>query len=56
MWIGVYPRDERVVVLRELLSLPARDGDSAMRYRHRPAEHPAPVGRFRLDRIREEQW
>jgi len=56
VWIGVYPRDERVVVLRELLSLPARDGDSAMRYRHRPAEHPAPVGRFRLDRIREEQW
>jgi hypothetical protein len=51
--IGVFPRDERVMALRELLRLPAR---VTLRFRQRPAKHPAPVDRCHPDRIHEEQW
>ena len=56
VWIGVYPRDERVMALRELLSLPATVTPLCAIAIGRAAEHPAPVNRFRPDRIHEEQW
>jgi nitroreductase len=56
VWIGVYPRDERVTALRELLSLPETVAPLCAIAIGRPAERPAPVDRFRPDRIHEEQW
>jgi len=56
VWIGVYPRDERVTALRELLSLPETVTPLCAIAIGRPAERPAPVDRFRPDRIHEEQW
>jgi nitroreductase len=56
VWIGVYPRDERVMALRELLSLPAVVTPLCAIAAGRPAERSAPVDRFRPERIHEEQW
>ena len=52
VWIGVYPRDERVLALREFLSLPATVTPLCAITIGRPAEHPAPVERFHPERIR----
>jgi nitroreductase len=54
--IGVYPGDERVTARRELLRLPATVTPLCAIAIGRPAEHPAPVDRFRPDRIHQEQW
>jgi nitroreductase len=56
VWIGVYPRDERVLALRKLLRLPVTVTPLCAIAIGRPAEHPAPVDRFRPDRIHAEQW
>ena len=56
VWIGVYPRDERVLALRELLRLPATVTPLCAIAIGRLAEHPAPVDRFHPERIHEEQW
>jgi len=56
VWTGVYTRNERMLALRGLLSLPATVTPLCAIAIGRPAEHPAPVDRFRPDRIHEEQW
>jgi nitroreductase len=56
VWIGVYPREERVVALCDLLGLPAAVTPLCTIAIGWPAEQPAPVDRFRQDRIHEEQW
>ena len=56
VWIGVYPREERVMALRELLTLPAAVTPLCAIAIGQPAEHSAPVDRFRPDRIHEAQW
>ena len=56
VWIGVYPREERVAALRELLSLPAAVTPLCAIAAGRPAERVGPVDRFRPERIHEEQW
>jgi len=56
VWIGVYPRDERVTALRELLSLPETVIPLCAIAIGWPAERPAPIDRFRPERIHEEQW
>jgi nitroreductase len=56
VWIGVYPREERVTALRELLNLPAAVTPLCAIAVGRPAQPVAPVDRFSLDRIHEERW
>jgi nitroreductase len=56
VWIGVYPRDQRVKTLRDLLTLPSTATPLCVIAAGWPAEHPAPVDRFRPDRIHAEQW
>lgn len=56
VWIGVYPRDERVLALRERLSLPETVIPLCAIAIGWPAERPAPVDRFRPDRIHDERW
>jgi nitroreductase len=56
VWIGVYPRDERVAALRELLSLPAAVTPLCAIAVGRPAAPVAPIDRFRPDRVHAEQW
>jgi nitroreductase len=56
VWIGVYPRDERVLALRERLSLPETVIPLCAIAIGWPAERPTPVDRFRPERIHEEQW
>jgi nitroreductase len=56
VWIGVYPRDERVAALRELLSLPAAVTPLCAIAIGGPAAPVAPVDRFSPDRIHEEGW
>jgi nitroreductase len=56
VWIGVYPRGGRVMAPRALLNLPATVTPLCAIAIGWPAEHPAPVDRFRGDRIHEEQW
>ena len=56
VWIGVYPRDERVTALHGLLSLPATVTPLCAIAIGWPAERPAPIDRFRPERIHEEQW
>ena len=56
VWIGVYPREERVAALRELLSLPAAVTPLCAIAAGRPAERVGPVDRFRPERIHKGQW
>ena len=56
VWIGVYPREERVMALRELLSLPVTVTPLCTIAIGRPEGHSGSVDRFRPDRIHEEQW
>jgi nitroreductase len=56
VWIGVYPRDERVLAVRELLAPPATVTPLCAIAIGWPAERPAPVDRLRPDRIHQERW
>ena len=56
VWIGVHPRGELVTALRELLDLPETVTPLCAIAVGRPGEHPAPVDRFRQDRIHQERW
>jgi nitroreductase len=56
VWIGAYPREERVTALRELLRLPTTVTPLCAIAVGRPAQHPAAVDRFRRDRIHHGQW
>ena len=53
---GVYPHDERVIALRQLLGLPTTVTPLCAIPIGQPVAHPAPVDRFRPDRVHEEQW
>jgi nitroreductase len=56
VWVGVYPKEDRVRRLRELLGLPEHVVPFALVPLGRPAERPAPVQRFDPARMHVNRW
>lgn len=56
VWLGYYPVEERVEVLRELFGLPENIVPLAVIAIGYPAEKPAPADRFDRDRVHLERW
>ncbi len=56
VWLGVYPREDRVRGLRSLLGIPETVVPFALLPFGRPAETKKPEDRFEQDRIRRERW
>ncbi len=56
VWIGVYPREERVAQFRALLDIPAEVTPLALVALGYPAERPAPADRFDRARIHRNRW
>lgn len=55
-WLGIYPREERVEGLKELLGLPARVMPLALIAVGYPAEEKGPSNRFNPDKIHINKW
>ena len=55
-WVGIYPVEERIQKLRELLSMPDNIVTLSMVSLGYPDEIKAPSDRFRLDRVHYETW
>lgn len=55
-WLGVYPREDRVRKLKEILSLPASVLPIAAIAIGRPGESKEPRTRFNRDYVRWEKW
>jgi nitroreductase len=56
VWLGVYPREERVKGIRELLGIPGNIVPFALIAVGRPAEEKGLKGEFHEDRIRRNRW
>jgi nitroreductase len=56
LWVGVYPREDRILPLRELISLPESILPYALIPLGRPAEKPDPEERYRPELIRLNKW
>ena len=56
VWLGMYPREERVQGLRRLLSIPEHIVPFALISIGRPAEHKEPANRFDATRVHRERW
>lgn len=56
VWVGIYPREERVRALRELLALPAHIVPFALVSIGYPAEEKPPANRFDAGRIHYNGW
>jgi nitroreductase len=56
VWLGVYPREERVSGLRHLFSVPDHVVPFALVALGFPAEQKPPAGRFDRARIHDETW
>ena len=55
-WVGIYPVEERIQKLRELLGMPDNIVTLSMVSIGHPDETKAPSDRFRLDRVHYEKW
>jgi nitroreductase len=55
-WLGVYPREDRIRKLKEVLSLPASVLPVAVIAIGRPGETKAPRTRFNRDHVHREKW
>jgi nitroreductase len=51
VWIGTYPREERVKGLQDLLGIPEEVTPLAMVYVGYPAEHPSPRTQYKEERV-----
>jgi nitroreductase len=56
VWLGVYPRDDRVSGLRRLLGIPERIVPFALVAVGHPAEKKNPKDEFHQERIRRNHW
>jgi nitroreductase len=56
VWTGVYPRKERMEGLGRLVGLPERVIAHSLVVVGYPAEKPAPIDRYRADRVRRNCW
>ncbi len=56
VWLGFYPREERVAALAEILGTPENVVPFAVVPIGYPAEDPGPVDRFDTSRIHLERW
>jgi nitroreductase len=56
VWIGVFPLEERVTALRQLLGIPATATPLCAIAAGHPSDLPAPVDRFHPTRIHAEHW
>ncbi len=56
VWLGLYPVEERVSRMRELLGIPAHVIPLGLIPIGHPAETKPPSDRFRSDRIHHEKW
>ncbi len=55
-WVGIYPVDERIRKLRELLSMPEQVTPLCMVSLGHPAEEKDPPARFKREHIHRERW
>jgi nitroreductase len=56
VWLGIYPREERVGGLRKLLGLPEHVMPLSLVAVGHPGEHPPPAERFQESRIHRNHW
>jgi len=56
VWLGVYPREERMKAIKALFELPEHIQPFALIPVGYPAETPKPVNRFEPERIRYNKW
>ncbi len=56
VWLGIYPREERVAHLRSLCSVPDRVVPFALVAVGHPAEQPVPADRFEQARVHLDTW
>lgn len=56
VWIGLYPREERVMRVRALLNMPIEVTPMALVALGYPAERPDPADRFNRTRIHRNGW
>jgi nitroreductase len=56
VWLGIYPREERVAYLRSLCGVPDRVIPFALVAVGYPAEQPGPADRFEQARVHLETW
>ncbi len=56
VWVGVYPREERVTRMQELLGIPAEVTPLGLVALGYPAEQPEPADRFNRARIHRNGW
>jgi len=56
VWVGVYPKQERVARFQKLLGLPAHVIPLALVPIGIPAEHLPPANRFNASRVHRDRW
>ncbi len=56
VWLGIYPREQRINALREILKIPQNVYPISMIAVGYPAENKQPEDRFRNDRIHYNNW
>ena len=55
-WLGVHPNEDRMAHVRVLLGIPAAILPVGVIALGRPAEHPEPRTRFRVDAVHQGRW
>ena len=56
VWTGVYPRQERMETLRQLVALPENVIAHSLVVLGHPAEQPHAISRYLPERVRRNRW